>query len=90
MIVKILGIMDIIAALLLLFWVGAPFVVKIIFILVLFGKGLTSLFADLVGKVYGIVDLSAAVILLFSIQINIVIAILLAGILVFKGLFSLP
>ncbi|MBI5061166.1 MAG: hypothetical protein HZB67_02530 [Candidatus Aenigmarchaeota archaeon] len=90
MLVKILGIMDIIAAFLLLFWVGAPFIVKVVFIIVLLVKGTTSLLADLVGKLYGIVDLATGIILLFAIQIPIVIAILLAGVLAFKGLFSLP
>jgi len=90
MILKILGVVDIIAALFLLFWIGAPFWLKFVFILILFVKGIPSLFADLIGKIYGIVDIITAIVLTFSIALPGVVAVLLAIILVFKGLFSMP
>lgn len=89
-IVRLLGVIDIIAALLLLFWLGAPFWLKFIIIIVLLIKGVPSLFADLVGKIYGAVDIITAIVLAFSIQLPGIAVVLLAAVLAFKGLFSMP
>jgi hypothetical protein len=89
MLVKILGIIDIIAALLILFWVGAPFMIKIFFIIVLLVKGIPSLFADFIGKIYGIVDIITAIVFIFGVNLGVG-SIILAAILMFKGLFSMP
>lgn len=89
-IVRILGIIDIIAALMILFWLNAPFLIKFIPIVVLLIKGVPSLFADLVGKIYGVVDIITAIVLAFSIQLPGIVIVLLAIVLVFKGLFSMP
>jgi len=89
-IVRILGLIDLAAALFILFWVGAPFWLKFVFILVLLIKGVPSLFADLIGKIYGIVDIITAIVLAFAIHLPGVATVLLAIVLIFKGLFSLP
>lgn len=87
LLVKILGVVDIIAGLVILFNVhtGLDFLLFVI----LFVKGLASMMADNIGKVYGAFDILAAFLILFAINTGIGIAVLLFLFFVYKGLVSL-
>ena len=88
LIVKILGILDIVTALVIYFNTNLIFLTVPLF-LVHFIKGLTSLGADLLGKIYGIVDLISSFIILFNFNLPVVIEAFLIIILLFKGVTSL-
>lgn len=85
--VKILGIIDIIAGLIILFNLntGAGFIL----FLILFSKGLLSMMADTIGKIYGTFDIFAGILILFNINLGLAISIILFMFFIYKGLVSL-
>jgi uncharacterized membrane protein HdeD (DUF308 family) len=85
--VKVLGIVDILVGVILLFSVPVPGA-AILFVILL-GKGILSLMADTLGKVYGILDIAAGVIIMFNISTGLGLAIVLFVFFVYKGLVSL-
>ena len=88
LIVKILGILDIMTAVVIYTNSSYLFLTFPLF-LVHFIKGVTSLAADWVGKFYGIVDIIASFIIMFSINLPVAIEALLIIVLIFKGFTSL-
>ncbi len=88
LIVKILGILDIMTAIVIYTNSSLLFLTFPLF-LVHFIKGLTSLAADWVGKFYGLVDIIASFIILFNFNLPVAIEALLIIVLVFKGFTSL-
>ena len=88
LIIKILGILDIMTAVIIYTNSSLLFLTFPLF-LVHFIKGLTSLAADWVGKFYGIVDIIASFIIMFGLNLPFVIEALLIIVLMFKGITSL-
>ena len=88
LIVKILGILDIMTAVVIYTNSSYLFLTFPLF-LVHFIKGLTSLAADWIGKFYGVVDIIASFIIMFSINLPVAIEALLIIVLIFKGFTSL-
>ena len=87
MIVKVLGIIDIVAAVLILFNVNAG--INFVIFLALLAKGLMSMMADGVGKVYGAFDIAAAFMIVYAINPGAGIAMILFFFFIYKGLVSL-
>ncbi len=87
LLVKILGIVDILAGLVILFsfYTGADIVLFVI----MFAKGLTSMMADNLGKIYGAVDIIAGLLILFAVNPGIGISIALFLFFIYKGVMSL-
>ena len=85
--VKILGIIDIIAGLFILFNLHTG--INGILFIILLVKGLTSMMADNIGKIYGAFDIVAGVLILFSINTGLGIAVILFLFFVYKGMVSL-
>src|SRR3989344_2242235 len=84
--VIILGIIDLIVGIALLF--HTPFnEVRLLLSSILVIKGLASLFADILGKIYGIVDISAGIIFFYGLNVG-ALNIIIAGILIYKAAFS--
>ncbi len=88
LVVKILGIIDIVTALAIYTNITLFFLTVPLF-LVHFVKGVASIGADIVGKIYGLVDVISAFVILFSWNLPGVIEIFLILILLFKGVTSL-
>lgn len=88
LVVKILGILDIITALVIYMDINL-LVLTVPLFLVHFVKGLTSLAADILGKLYGIVDLISSFIVLFHLNLPFALEAFLIIILLFKGVTSL-
>lgn len=88
LIVKILGILDVMTAVIIYTNSNILFLTFPLF-LVHFIKGITSLAADWVGKLYGIVDIIASFIIMFGLNLPFVIEAILIIVLMFKGLTSL-
>ena len=88
LLVKIYGIVDLVSALILIYWPAAPVLLKVVLVIILLIKGLPSLFADLIGKFYGFVDILTAVVFISTLSFGFF-NIFLAAVLIFKGLFSL-
>ncbi len=88
LVVKILGILDIMTAVVIYTNSSLLFLTFPLF-LVHFIKGLTSLAADWVGKFYGIVDIIASFVIMFNLNLQFVIEALLIIVLLFKGFTSL-
>ena len=88
LVVKILGIIDIVTALATYTTITLLFLPIPLF-LVHFIKGIASIGADIVGKLYGLVDIISAFIILFNLNLPFVIEIILILILMFKGITSL-
>ena len=61
--------------------------IKLILSVILIVKGISSLFADILGKIYGVVDIFAGIIFFYGIGLD-VINIIIAFILIYKALFS--
>ena len=88
LVVKILGIIDIVTALAIYTNITLLFLTVPLF-LVHFVKGVASIGADIVGKLYGLVDIISAFIILFNLNLPFVVEIILILILMFKGITSL-
>ena len=87
-VVKILGMVDILTAIVIFLNVNMLFLTIPIF-LIHFVKGITSLAADPLGKLYGIVDLISSFVVLLHIALPGVLSSFLIIILLFKGVMSL-
>ena len=85
--VKVLGIIDIIVGIIILF--NFPVAGAFILFLILLGKGLLSMMADNIGKIYGAFDIIAGIIILFSINIGFGLAIFFFLFFLYKVLVSL-
>lgn len=86
--VKILGIIDIVTALVIYTHITLFFLTIPLFLIHLI-KGVASMGADIVGKIYGLVDIISAFAILFSLIFPFAIAIFLILVLLFKGVTSL-
>lgn len=86
MLVKFLGVMDILAAIALV--TGFSFGIGFIIFLVHMVKGLMSMTADPIGIAYGFVDIISAIAILFAINLGIL-GVIFAVILGLKGAMSL-
>ncbi len=88
-IAKIYGIIDILAALIVLFAIPMPNLIKIAIVAILLIKGIPSIAGDMFCKVYAVFDILAAVIIFAAFAAPDAIKILIASIMVFKGIPSL-
>jgi hypothetical protein len=88
MILRLLGVVDILTALFILFNIYPPYI-GLVFFLIHFGKGVASLGADPVGQIYGIVDIVSAFMILLSLNLPLLIEAPVMGVLMFKGITSL-
>ena len=86
--VKILGIVDIITAIVIFTHSGALFLTVPLF-LIHFIKGIASMGADILGKLYGVVDILSALVTLFGFNPFFLLAYFMIVILLFKGVTSL-
>lgn len=86
-IVKVLGFVDIITALLIYTNVNLVIVNIFLFIILLI-KGFPSLGADWIGKFYGVIDIISAFIILFNLNLGVIETIFIL-VLLFKGVTSL-
>ena len=86
MLIKFLGVMDILAAIALV--TGFAFGIGLFIFFVHMIKGLGSMLADPVGKMYGFVDIVAAIAILFVLNLGAV-GVVFAVILGLKGIMSL-
>ncbi len=90
MLLKILGIVDIISALIIIFNVyNIHWIITWTHAIVLLAKGGPSLITDAPGIVYGLTDILAALFIIFAVPDLLPIKIILFLILVGKGAFSL-
>lgn len=87
LVVKILGIVDIITALAIYLNINLLFLTIPLFLIHLI-KGLASMGADIVGRLYGFVDLISAFVILFHFILPTVVVYFLVIILIFKGVMS--
>jgi uncharacterized membrane protein HdeD (DUF308 family) len=83
----ILGIVDILAGIIILFNFHAPG--AFILFLILFVKGLMSMMADTIGKIYGFLDIIAGIIILFGINAGLGLSVILFLFFIYKGLVSI-
>ena len=81
-----LGIVDLIVGIALLFSLQLN-EIKLILSVILIVKGISSLFADILGKIYGVVDIVAGIIFFYGISFG-ALHIIIAGILIYKAAFS--
>lgn len=88
MLLKMLGIVDILTALFILFNIYPPYI-GLLFFLIHFIKGVISVGADPIGQVYGIVDIVSAFMILLSLNLPMIIEVVVMGVLMFKGITSL-
>lgn len=88
LILKILGIVDIVTALALFMKLNLFFLVIPLFLIHMI-KGLLSLPGDLIGKIYGIVDIISALAITFLFQLPFIFESFLIIVLLFKGVTSL-
>lgn len=88
LVVKILGIVDIITALAIYLNINLLFLTIPLFLIHLI-KGLASMGADIIGRLYGLVDLISAFVILFHFILPGVLIYFLVIILIFKGVMSM-
>ena len=88
MLLKILAAVDLVSAFIIISKDYHFLGISLIFVLVLFGKGVTSLFADWFSRVYGAVDIIAGFMILLSaafFPLDVIVFLIM----VYKGLISL-
>ncbi|MBI4174133.1 MAG: hypothetical protein HY517_00685 [Candidatus Aenigmarchaeota archaeon] len=88
LVVKVLGIIDIVTALAIYTNITLLFLTFPLF-LIHFVKGIASIGADIVGKLYGLVDVISGFIILFNLNLPFVFEIIIILVLLFKGITSL-
>lgn len=88
-IAKLYGIIDIIAAIVVVFGVPLPNAIKLAIVAILLIKGVPSLVGDIFCRVYAVFDIAAAIIIFAAFAAPDVIKIAIAAIMVFKGIPSL-
>ena len=86
-IVIFLGIVDLIVGIALLLSLQLN-EIKLILSVILIVKGISSLFADILGKIYGVVDISAGLIFFYGMGLG-ALNVIIAAILIYKAIFSL-
>jgi hypothetical protein len=90
MLVKILGLLDIIAALMIIFNIyGIHYVITFFFVIIFVIKGLSILLADALGVVMGLTDIVAGLFILFAVVGLMPLKIIIFVILIGKGFMSL-
>ena len=86
-IAQLLGIVDILVGVLILFNFHTP--LALIIFIIMIGKGVLSLMADIVGKVYGVLDMIGGVIVLLGLNFGLGVSVVLFLFFIYKGLVSL-
>ncbi len=86
---KTYGIIDILTALTIFFMLPLPGIIKIMIIIILVFKGISSIFGNIICKLYGIADIIAACVFFFGIVVPDTIKVVLVAIFLIKGVPSL-
>ena len=87
MFIKILGVIDVLVGLMILFNFKPPF--AIIILVIMFIKGLMSLVGDMTAKIYGAVDIFAGIVIFFGINLGGGVSTVLFLFFMYKGIVSL-
>lgn len=86
--IKFLGLVDILAAVIIFFGLFAN-PLTIVFFVILIAKGLASMGADIAGKFLGVVDIAASFVIVFGIELHVILKSVIVIILLLKGAMSL-
>ncbi len=86
-VVKLLGLVDILAAIV-IFTNANIVLLNLLLFIILIVKGIPSLGADWAGKFYGVIDIVTAFVILFGLNLGLVESLLIL-VLLFKGVTSL-
>ncbi len=89
LVAKLYGIIDILAAVIILFGIPAPNAIKLVIVLIMLIKGIPSLVGDMFCRVYAVFDIMAAVIIFMAFAAPDILKVAIASIMVFKGVPSL-